>query len=308
MTDDRTLVLEAHAKANLLLRVLGREADGFHSLETLFVRLGIADELVIEIGRAEVSLTVEAVGDDGAQEERPSQVPEGPENLCWEAAERFYRAADLRPEAHVTLRKRIPVAAGLGGGSADAAAVLRGLSELHGFPLAGSRLMQVAAALGSDVPFALADCRAALAWGRGTRLLPLPAPPPRPALVAAPGWGIQTGDAYGWLDEEREGREPMDDDVPPDGAALLPEPSELARWEVLRSLASNDFEGPVFGFAPALREIRDALAEEAEGPVLLCGSGSAVLAVFEEEERRDAAATAMADRGVDRLIPTTVPA
>lgn len=309
MADEGTLRLEARAKANLLLRVLGREADGFHSLETLFVRLALADEVEVGVGRDEPGLTVETDAGDGEETERAGGVPEGPDNLCWEAAERFYREADLPPSAHITLRKRIPVAAGLGGGSADAAAVLRGLSELHDRPLPGSRLLQVAAAIGSDVPFALVDCPAALAWGRGSRLLPVPAPPPRPALIVAPPWGIRSGDAYGWLDEEREAEgTAAGDGVGRDAAVYLPEPSDLGRWEVLRSLAANDFEEPVFRFAPALRELRDELAADAPGPVLLCGSGSALLAVYEDEERRDAAAGAMSDRDVGSVIPTTVPA
>lgn len=309
MTEERRLRLEAHAKANLLLRVLGREEDGFHSLETLFVRLSLADELELEIGREELGLTVESSAEETELAEGPGGAPPGPENLCWQAAERFYGAAGLRPQVHVTLRKRIPVAAGLGGGSADAAAVLRGLSELHERPLSGSRLLQLAAEIGSDVPFALLDCRAALAWGRGSRLLPLSPPPPRPALVVAPRWGIRTADAYAWLDEERrEEAAAGDGETGPAGPAFLPEPSELSRWEVLRSLAANDFEGPVFEFAPALRELRDELAAEAEGPVLLCGSGSALLAVYDESERRDAAAERLRERDTGRVIPTTVPA
>ena len=151
------LQLRAHAKLNLWLRVLAREESGYHSVETLLQRLELHDELTLTlIPVREIRLDV--VGD--------STVPADESNLCWRAAEALSRR---HPDSgvHIRLHKRIPAGAGLGGGSADAAAVLVGLNRLWGDPFGPHELLDVAGELGSDVPFGLCPSEAALAWGRG---------------------------------------------------------------------------------------------------------------------------------------------
>ena len=312
MTEPGRTRLTAHAKANLFLRVLDRRPDGYHDLETLFVRLGLADTV-------EVALTGEGAGIRLVVEgDAAERVPDGPENLCWRAAQRFCEEGGLDPSLAIRLVKRIPAGAGLGGGSADAAAVLRGLQELHGGPLPDSRVRELAEGLGSDVPFALLDRPAALGFGRGERLVPVPSPPPRPALLALPHRPVSTAEAYGWLDEDRAGERgdggPSRAESPtaaPEGGesgrgSPLPARDELADWGVIRELAVNDFEGPVFRRHPELAALRDALADGAAGPVLLCGSGSALLAVHEDAAARDASVEALEGREAVRAVPTRI--
>lgn len=304
----------AHAKTNLRLRVLGRDESGFHGLETLFLRLELADEVTLTAGGDGIRLSVEA-GDAGEGEagaagdvDPTARIPEGPENLCWVAARRFFEAAGREPAVSIRLRKRIPAGAGLGGGSADAAAVLRGLGRLLDEPLSRDEVTALAGELGSDVPFALAGEAAALGWERGRRILPLPAPEPRPLLVVVPGLRVSTPDAYRWIDDARErpdggGRASGG----PGGAAVLPPCGTWGRWDVLVGLQVNDFEGPVFRRHPELAWWREELLGEGAEIAFLSGSGSALSAVFADERTRDAAAERVRESGEVAVIPTRAP-
>lgn len=310
MAGERGLELSAHAKANLLLRVLERRPDGFHDLQTLFVRLELSDRVEVTLVEGGSGIQLDVTEDPSSGGRGPAAtVPEGRENLCWRAAALFRTEAGVESGVAIRLLKRIPAGAGLGGGSADAAAVLRGLQELHGRPLPDSRLRRLAGELGSDVPFALLDRPAALGLDRGIRLVPVHGLPPRPALLALSDRPVSTAEAYGWLDEDRAaGRDAVDGSGRGggDGRAPLPEAAELSDWATIRSVATNDFEGPVFRRRPDLRERRDALAEGAAGPVLLCGSGSALLAVHEDPAARDDAARRLAGWQGVRLVRTRV--
>lgn len=153
------LQLRAPAKLNLHLAVLARETSGYHQIETVFCALELADRL--EVRRAGAGIVLEVDGADLG----PSE-----ENLAHRAARTFYEAAAIAPEAEIRLEKHIPVGAGLGGGSSDAAAAMRALNMLHGTPLDEAALLQAAATLGSDVPFFLSGGPLALAWGRGERI------------------------------------------------------------------------------------------------------------------------------------------
>ncbi len=280
----------ARAKVNLRLRVLGRESSGYHHLETIFCALELADDLDIAAGPAGIRLEV-----DG-----PDTGPVH-QNLVVRAAEAFFAEAGIAPAVEIRLGKRIPARAGLGGGSSDAAATLLALNQLHGTPLLHERLATLAAALGSDVPFFLSGAPLALAWGRGERLLTLPALPPAPALLAVPDFGVSTSEAYAALDRARAGR----------SAALpAPEPAVVAldrleTWSAVAGLAANDFEPIVFARHPELRQVKTRLVDAGAGPALLAGSGAAVFGIFEDAARRDAAAEALADAfGQFRIIRT----
>lgn len=266
---------DAHAKVNLRLRVFPPDRTGYHPLETLLVRLDLADVVEVEIGGRGVRLTVEWEGPE-------EPLPAGPENLAWQAAEAFCRRAGIATSVRIRLLKRIPPGAGLGGGSADAAAVLRTLNRAHGEPLSEEVLFEAAGELGSDVPFGLLESPFALAWERGRRLLPLPSPPSRPGLIALPPFRVSTAAAYRWLDQDRETGGML-------SAGFLPEPTRLADWGTLADLAENDFESPVGRRHPALEEGRGALRQAGASPVVLCGSGSALFAAFADPEARDRA-------------------
>lgn len=302
---ERRIRERAHAKVNLRLRVLGREASGYHALETLFLRLGLHDDVELSPGGEGIRLALEGPETEG--------VPEGPENLCWRAAERFFHAADPgessggggtaggRGGVSIRLRKRVPPGTGLGGGSADAAAVLRGLNAHHEAPLAPRELIRVAGELGADVPFALAGDAMALGWERGRRLLPLPAPPPLPALVLLPPLRIATRDAYGWLAEDRGSA------AAAGPAARLPPLDRLAGWDALLRIARNDFEGVVFRRHPELERLRRDLEAAGASLALLSGSGSALFGLFEKVEARDEAARTFEGRAGVRTLPARAP-
>lgn len=283
----------APAKLNLRLRVLGRRADGFHAIETLLVRLRLADAVEIETEGEGIELDVETPAGLGA-------VPSDETNLCWRAARLFYEAIDHPPAARIRLTKRIPAAAGLGGGSSDAAAVLVGLNRRLGKPLDAPALVGLAGRLGSDVPFFAAETSFALAWGRGQRVLPIAPPPARPVLIVVPGVGISAAEAYEWWSEDAGTEE-----APPE---VLPDPDQLASWTTVERLAGNDLAGPVERRRPELAGARRALESAGATVALLCGSGSCVAGVFSDEGARDAARAALA-AGTDvdsawPIIPT----
>lgn len=290
-----TVTRLAPAKFNLRLRVLGREESGYHSIETLMLGLALADRVSVEPGSPGIRLVVS--GADG--------VPEGPENLCWKAADLLHRELDMAPAVMIRLEKRIPAAAGLGGGSMDAAAVLSALTELLDRDPGQERLAHVAGQIGSDVPFGLCTGGMALGWERGRRLMPLPSPPARPVLIAQPPFGVRASDAYGWLARDRE-RQVADTGSgwALQGATLLPEPAAMSDWSVLGTLAGNDLEAPVFRRHPELAVLRDALRDAGAGIALLCGSGACVAGIFENEEVRDRAERDLQPKVGARLIRT----
>lgn len=274
--------IEAPAKLNLRLRVLGRRADEFHAIETLFLRLRLADTLTLEPGGEGIRLRVGSEPDTEAGSAAPA--PDGEGNLCWRAARLLYDELGRPPSVEIGLEKRIPVAAGLGGGSSDAAAVLVELNRALGAPLDRTALLRLAGRLGSDVPFFAAETACALAWDRGQRLLPLAPPPARPVLVVVPGFGVSAADAYRWWGEDGGSAAP---------AGLLPPPARLAAWEVLEELAVNDLESSVERRHPQLAELREALRAAGAAVAMLCGSGSCVAGVFRTEGERDAARAAL---------------
>jgi 4-diphosphocytidyl-2-C-methyl-D-erythritol kinase len=240
--DAGSMSLLAHAKLNVWLRVLAREEGGYHSIETLMLRLELADRLELET-TDEPGIRLEVRGGP--------EVPSDSTNLCWRAAEALRNALGHEGGARIRLEKSIPAGAGLGGGSADAAAVLRGFNGLWGNRLNSRALTRLAGELGSDVPFGLCETPMALAWERGRRLLPLEAPPSRPVLIVVPGYPIGAGEAYGWLAEDRA--------------------------------AGLDLEEPVFRRHPDLAGIRDLLLDRGADVALLCGSGSCVAGLFSDE-------------------------
>ena len=269
MTDPVTR--QAHAKANLFLRVLAREADGYHGIETLFCRLELADTLTGS-RTAEPGVTLEVEGADTG----PSE-----ENLAVRAARLVLEASKERFGVHFSLTKRIPVGGGLGGGSADAAAALEILNALGGNAIPRAELLHLASRLGADVPFCLSDASLALGWSHGERMLALPPLPRAPVLLVTPAIPVSTAQAYAWVDEARAtaGRR---------GALVLDGPA-LAGWSDIARMAGNDFESVVFGRFPAVREAFEALARTRPLLCRMSGSGSTLFAVYRNDgDREDA--------------------
>lgn len=266
------LRMAAHAKLNLLLRVLAREDDGYHGLETVFVRLALADELVAE-RREGTGVTIEVAGAD---------VGPADDNLAVRAARLVLDATGNRFGVHLRLVKRIPVQAGLGGGSADAAAALDLVNALADNAVPRHELFQFSSRLGADVPFLFSGAPAALGWGHGERLLRLPPPPAAPVLLVIPPVGVPTGDAYRWVDEARQG-------APRRGPVAL-EPDTLAGWGDLARIGGNDFETAVFARLPQVRAAFEAVAGTRPLVCRMSGSGSAVFGIYRSVRDRDDAA------------------
>ncbi|HEX8672540.1 MAG TPA: 4-(cytidine 5'-diphospho)-2-C-methyl-D-erythritol kinase [Longimicrobium sp.] len=265
--------IEAPAKVNLRLAILAREASGFHSLESLFCAISLADLLTVRRGDPGIALTVEGSVETGPPER----------NLAVCAAQRFYDALGESPAVAIHLVKRIRSAAGLGGGSSDAAATLRALNALHGDPFDRAALLRMAIELGSDVPFFVCGSPLALGWGRGERLLALPALPQRPVLVAHPGVAMPTPEAFAAI-AERRGPTP-----PPRAFAL--DATDLGDWGAVERLAMNDFGEVVAERIPVLHDAFAAMRDAGARISLLAGSGGSVFGVFAADDARDAART-----------------
>jgi 4-diphosphocytidyl-2-C-methyl-D-erythritol kinase len=255
----------AQAKINLWLRVLAREASGYHSLETVFLRLDLADRLTVRI--AESGRSLDCLG--------PAIPPDGlgdvESNLAFRAAATYADETGWPRGFAIELEKTIPVGAGLGGGSADAGAVLRALDTLSPNPL-GTRLAELGGRLGADVPFMTLDSPMALAWGRGDRLLPLPVLASRPVLLGVPDVAVSTADAYAWLAAARA-------EAHGSTAAVIALES-LATWGGMASAAVNDFDEIVGERFPIIRTITDVLRRHNAQIAQVTGSGSAVFGVF----------------------------
>lgn len=262
----------APAKINLWLRVFPPDETGYHPLDTLFCALELADELVIARGKPGIKLRV--TGADVGPADR---------NLAYRAAGEFFRMAGLVPNVSIDLKKNIPAGAGLGGGSSDAAAVLRALNEMHQGLIPDADLLALAARLGSDVAFFLCGSSLAHATGRGEVLRARPSLPRAPVIVVVPNFGIATADAYRWLDEA--------------GAFSAPETSKQpipADWNDVANHAHNDFENVVFAEKPVLRELKQALLNSGAHTALLSGSGSTLFGVYGSETERAGAVSALA--------------
>ena len=280
-----TVTVAAHAKVNLLLRILAREADGYHGLETAFCRLALADRLTVE-RRPAPGVSLEVAGADTGPAEQ---------NLAVRAARAVLDATGARFGVGLQLDKQIPVRAGLGGGSSDAAAALIAVNRLAGDAVPRHELLQFAARIGSDVPFFLSGAPFALAWGHGERLLRLPPLPRAPVLLITPPVAIATPEAYGWIDEARASTSRRG------GVAL--DLAALSTWGDLARLSGNDFESVVFGRLPELRQAFEALAGTRPLLCRLSGSGSTLFAVYRSVRDRDDAAMQLG-RKYGTLRPT----
>jgi 4-diphosphocytidyl-2-C-methyl-D-erythritol kinase len=230
----------AQAKVNLALRVFAKQPDGYHSIETVFLRLELGDDVEVRTTRGEKSIRCFEMRD-----RRPE------ENLAYRAAEVFAAETGWPKGFEIEIVKNIPIGGGMGGGSAGAAAVLRILNTLATNPVSGDRLLQMAATLGSDVPFLASDYAMAMSWGRGERILELKRLPPREVELFFPPFGIDTSEAYALLDEDR-------------GKYTGPGPeltTEMFRtWESAAAHSVNDFEPVVRRHWPAI----DALLAHAD--------------------------------------------
>jgi 4-diphosphocytidyl-2-C-methyl-D-erythritol kinase len=266
----REVRIPAFAKINLRLDILGRRADGYHELRTIFQAVSLHDRLKLRVARANgISLVIH--GNDALSRE-PFQ-----KNLVYRAVETLRRELKVRSGVEIELWKRIPAGRGLGGGSSDAAAALVGYLRLTGRKLPLARLLEMASELGADVPFFLFGGRA-LGVGCGNTIYPLPDIRPKTVLIVSPRVvHVATPDAYRWLRARAlKASGPL---TKPTADSTLWGFCALC-WSTQGSGLSNDFEPPVFRRHPRLDQIKRTLLRRGAADASLAGSGSAVFGVF----------------------------
>lgn len=245
------MTIQANAKVNLVLRVLGKRPDGFHEIETLMVPISLADELDVSIFPGG---GIEILCDEPG-------VPDDPTNLAWRAAEVFAQHTRLTFKTRISLRKQIPHGAGLGGGSSDAAAVLKALDSLHGTRLGEGTLENLAASIGSDIPFFIRN-RPAWCRGRGEIMEDAPSDTRLHLLLFKPPFPVSTAWAYRHSTQN------------------VPRRAEAVGGIDL----VNDLEAPVFSKHLLLPAIKDWLLKQPEvRAAMMSGSGSTIFAVLNGE-------------------------
>jgi len=272
--------LSAPAKVNLGLRILGCREDGYHLLESLFVPIDLADRVEIALcDTPSVELRIEG---------ESASVPEDGSNLTVRAAVAFLQAAGIDAGLRLVLEKQIPAAAGLGGGSSDAAAVLRGLARIYPDAISPQRLRELALGLGADIPFFL-DPRPALVTGVGEEIEPIPGIPALSLLLAHPGVALATSDVYRAYDASRASLTPVRAGSTMPGVSALREGGDHALAELLE----NDLEQAAVRLCPCISELREVIEGSGALAVGMSGSGPTVFGVFRD--------TISASRARDRL-------
>ena len=287
----------APAKINVHLAVGPLRPDGFHELRTVYLAVSLYDTVTAAPGHG-LSLTVAGEGTGAAT--GGAVVPTDSRNLAWRAAELLARHAGVPADASIAITKAIPAAAGLAGGSADAAAALVALDALWGTRATRADLGKLAARLGSDVPFSLLG-GAALGTGRGEQLSPVLARTPCHWVLGIAGEGLSTPAVYAELDRLRAaGRVP-------DGVDLAPAEPVIAALRsgspaALAAGLGNDLQAPALALRPALRRALDAAADAGAAAVLVSGSGPTVAALAEDEAGAVRLAATLAGAGVFRTV------
>lgn len=280
----REVRVRAPAKVNLALRILGRRPSGFHDLETLFQAVDLCDDLVVRVMPGE-GIELDVSGADVGPAE---------DNLVVRAARAFLREGSIETGLSIRLAKRIPAGAGLGGGSSDAGATLRGLQAMFPGAVADERMADLAAALGSDVPFFVGRAGLALGRGRGEVLHSLPPLAEGHLVIGCPPVHVATAEAFGALARERA----MGTTTMPGGASgrartpFFGADSPPTQWSEVAELAVNDFQPMVVRDYPLVGQALDGLRATEPIFALLSGSGSAVFAVYPDASAADRATAA----------------
>lgn len=254
------LELDAPAKINLTLKIIGKRTDGYHELESIMQQISLHDKLFLDAAGIGIKVTSNS-----------GQIPDNEENLAFRAADLMYSKFSLPLGIKIYIEKNIPVGAGLAGGSTDAAAVIRGINELFGLGLPLEQMYKLGLEIGSDVPFCLLG-GAALARGRGEILEPLPAGPPMEMVLVKPEYQLSTREVY------RDFRMERVQDAP-DNAAFL----EAWRQYDMIGLVSemkNVLETVSIDKCPEIQSIKDKMAVLGAKRTLMSGSGPSVFGVF----------------------------
>ena len=270
------IIIHSPAKVNLLLRVVGRRADGYHEIRSVFQMISLKDTITFA-GNDSGMITIAC--------DNPS-VPTGGGNLIIKAAEALRLRGGVYTVAKIELKKRIPVGAGLGGGSSNAAAALIALNKLWGINLPRETLFEIGETIGADVPFFLGTSPVAWVEGTGEMVYPLTAAKKLPLLLVNPGFEISAADAY------KNSR--FDFAPQPRDRRLI---DDISSGEPERAAArmSNDLQGWALGWFEKLRELKEKMEASDPKPlkVMMSGSGPTLFAVYRDTETRDRAEAAL---------------
>lgn len=259
----------AHAKINLYLDVLGKRDDGFHDIETLMQEVALYDDVIIEYEAGEESsVSLKIFGNEELMADES--------NLVIRAYRAFNKVHPLNGAVRITLKKRIPTAAGLGGGSADAAATLRALNKIARSPLSESELLGIAESLGADVPFCLVGGRA-LCYGKGEIIKPLAATKKLYLLIAKTDESVSTPKAYSMLDS-------LYND-------FKHERANDGRKEILTALKNgnydrlyNIFDEPILAVCLKAKKVKERMLSLGASSTIMSGSGPSVFGIFESAD------------------------
>ena len=281
-----TLETQAFAKLNLTLDVLHKREDGYHELESVMQQITLCDDLEIDL----------ETGEDWKLECDMEGISTGSDNLAWKAAGVFYKALGKDPQGiSIRIHKRIPAGAGLGGGSADAAAVLKALNEHEGSPFTGEELRKLGEKLGSDVPFCVRG-GTMLATGRGETLELLPVMPRCFYCIAMPDFTVSTPELFAKWDAAAEKTHAPADVLK----------AALQKADLLKAGGSvqNALEPLVAAEHPEIAELRSAMLDAGALGVSMTGSGSAVFGVFDAFDMAAVASMTLMEKGYRTYIST----
>lgn len=279
------LVLSSRAKINLALDVLGKRPDGYHQVEMVMQTISLADTITLEKTAEDISLFC-----------THPEVPLDEKNLAFRAAMLLKQVESYNGGVKIHIDKQIPVAAGLAGGSGNAAAVLVGLNRLWDLGLSSEHLMHIGASMGSDIPFCILG-GTALARGRGEEVTPIKAVPELTLVLVKPQFGVSTAQVYGNFQQEKVTRRP-------DTRAMLAAIEAGDRMDIIR-LGANVLESVTLELYPQVAEIKARLTQAGAKGVLMSGSGPTVFGFVEDEIQGKEIAVKLADLGSVYVAKTT---
>lgn len=278
---------KAYAKINLHLECVARRSDGFHDIRSVMYSLSLADEVTVTLGSTgKSSLRVIVVGNP--------RLPTDKKNLVYIAAEKFLGRLGIKAEVTVKLEKKIPVAAGLGGGSSDAAATLRALNKLFSRPFTERALLSIASEIGSDVPYCLLG-GAALCEGRGECITRLNTARSVHAVIAVANEHVSTPSAYSALDEAYAD---FDGSIPHAADAEYSALMDYLRGGEAPNSLYNVFESVVLAGCPGAAEIKSKLITLGARLSLMSGSGPSVFGIFDTEQTARMAESVLRESGI----------
>lgn len=264
----KTLILQAPAKINIGLWVKHKRPDGFHELASIMQTISLSD-----------TITLKEIGEPGIHIFCDHQdVPNDPTNLAHKAATIFLEKFDIEPRLAINIDKKIPVAAGLAGGSTDAGAIFTGLARMYDKPITVPDLMSLSASIGSDIPFVLHG-GLALAEGRGEILKFYEPPKPPLAVVIAVPVGVKVSTKWAY-----ENYVPGNNGAKSEAFAQILEAYRRRDLDSLRKVAFNDLESVTLHRHPQVDRIKTLLSESGEGVVLMSGSGPSVFGIFPDRK------------------------